>query len=144
MITTRVEWSGDQAAEAVRSLTLERLTRATLKLWERVTEALNVPNTGERVKHPTKKTPSGRAVTYTIYPHPSLPGEPPRKRTGWLQRNTLYDIDEQAISGRVGVQQNAKYGAYLELGTRRMKARPFLLATVQKCIAELRAIIAGG
>jgi hypothetical protein len=77
------------------------------------------------------------------YDTPSKPGEPPRKRTGWLQRNVLYELDEKTLSGRVGITRNARYGLYLELGTRRMAARPWLLATLQKVEKQLNAIAGG-
>lgn len=74
----------------------------------------------------------------TIYPYPSKPGEPPRKRTGWLQRHVLMEFAEAKagnqtlMASRTGVGRNAIYGLYLELGTRRVKPRPWLVATLLK------------
>jgi hypothetical protein len=142
VIESRVEWHGPEQTERIRLVTLEAITRATVELWNLVQTALNVPNTGERVKYKHKRTPKGRPASHTIYPHPSRPGEPPRKRTGFLQRNVKYEITPEGV-GRVGVVQNARYGAYLELGTRRVQARPWLLATVRANLDRLRAIIFG-
>jgi hypothetical protein len=61
---------------------------------------------------------------------PSAPGEPPAKRTGTLGRS----IDQETLERRRGrgrefigrVGTNVKYGFWLELGTRKMAARPYL------------------
>lgn len=125
MMVSRVEMNGT-ALEALQKSHLEALSRATIFLHTEIMTALNVPNTGRRVKRKR-----GRG-SYTIYPNPSKPGEAPRKRTGWLQRNVVYFIDRGNLSSRVGLTANARYGIALELGTRKMAARPWLLATAQR------------
>lgn len=134
----------DAAVLALEQDVWEALQRGVVFLWQQVQEALNVPNTGVRRKHRTRKTKSGRAATHTVYPHPSRPGEPPRKRTGWLQRNVNYELDRKRLAGRIGIATNAKYGAFLELGTRRMQPRPFLLSTIRANMDAARAIMRGG
>lgn len=141
MIEARVELNVGEVTEQLRAVLTERITRATVFLWQKVQEALNTPNTGERRTHRTRRTPSGRKATHTVYPHPSRPGEAPRKRTGWLQRNVRYEIEGD--TGRVGVAANATYGAYLELGTARMRPRPWLVATLTANLARLQAIVRG-
>lgn len=121
-------------ADRLREALLRGLRRATLHLWTQLQHTLNVPNTGVRVR-----LKSGRRVTR--YPDPSKPGEPPRKRTGWLQRNVVYRIDEKNLTSLVGINENAPYGLYLELGTTRMEARPWLFSTAQKCLPRMRDII---
>ncbi len=81
-----------------------------------------------------------RRGSYTAYPSPSKPGEPPRKRTGWLARNVTYEVDGKNGVARVGLTANARYGIYLELGTSRMAARPWLLVTARKLAPQLEAI----
>ncbi len=145
MISARVDWAGEAALEGIVLVTTEAITRATVHLWTAVQAALNVPNTGERRKkasgasHGPRK---GRAASYTVYPHPSKPGESPRKRTGWLQRNVKYEVSREGV-GRVGVTRNALYGLFLELGTARVRPRPWLLATVSKELPALQAIVMG-
>lgn len=78
------------------------------------------------------------------YRTPSAPGEPPRKRTGWLQRHVLYEIDETSLAARVGVGKSADYGIALEVGTAVMAARPFLLSTLEAKRAELAVIAERG
>jgi hypothetical protein len=141
VIETRIEWHGEDRAGEIRLVALASIQRATLYLWERCVEVLNVPNTGERVKG-RGRTPSGRRRTTTVYPHPSRPGEPPRKRTGFGQRSVKWEVDRDGV-GRVGVATNAAYLAYLEVGTVRVKPRPWLLATVKKHWETLRGIVLG-
>ena len=146
MIETRLEWNGPQVEAEIRRTAGEAIVRATVYLWQQCRQAVGEPNSGERRKHRTKKTKSGRPASYTVYPHPSREGDPPRKRTGWLQNNIVYEVIGTVGSpvGRVGVRENAIYGAYLELGTRRMKPRPWLLATARKYFIQLQAIVTGG
>ncbi|MCC6421631.1 MAG: hypothetical protein IT429_25710, partial [Gemmataceae bacterium] len=69
--------------------------------------------------------------------------EPPRKRTGWLQRHVQYRLDREQSRGVVGVAAQAPYGLALELGTKNMAARPFLLSTLEKYREQLQAIARG-
>ena len=75
------------------------------------------------------------------YKTPSLKGEPPRKRTGFLQGNVTHDFDKTKLTARVGVSVNAKYGLFLEFGTRVMKPRPFLESTLQAVWPQLQALV---
>jgi HK97 gp10 family phage protein len=73
------------------------------------------------------------------YPPASRPGEPPRKRSGELQRDVTYEVNERAGTASVGV--TSAYGPFLERGTRYMSARPFLFATFRKYMGELKAVV---
>ena len=126
MITLKINHGQSQKiAEAL----FPRVLRAAVYYHTKVLEALNKPNSGVTVKGKRR------------YLSPSLPGEPPRKRTGWLQRNVLYEVNQKAGTVRVGVTQNAKYGLYLELGTRRMQARPWLLSTLRQLLPVLQVLM---
>jgi hypothetical protein len=124
MFDTRFEWHGEEAMAQVKALTFERLKRAVVFFHTEVLAALNKSNPRP-------------------YTTPSKPGEPPRKRTGWLQRNVLYELDEKALEGRVGLTPNAKYGLFLEVGTKRMAARPWLFATLKRLWNKIKAIAEG-
>ena len=58
------------------------------------------------------------------YPPPSAPGEPPHKRTGYLQRNIRFRRD--AFTKDLQILSQADYSSYLEHGTKKMAARPFM------------------
>lgn len=67
-----------------------------------------------------------RLLNLKASPPPSVPGEPPGKRTGNLGRSIQTESVQRKgeFIGIVGT--NVKYGFWLELGTRRMAPRPFL------------------
>lgn len=70
-----------------------------------------------------------RAVTVVdkSYPPASQPGEPPRKRSGVLQRGLTVWIERVPGGGIVHMgwrRDNPVYARYLAGGTRRMAARP--------------------
>ena len=123
MMKARLTWN-DPAGVQVVALAWDRLKAAVVTYHTLLLATLNVANPRP-------------------YTTPSRPGEPPRKRTGWLQSHTLYEFDEETHTGRVGVARNALYGIFLELGTRLMKARPWLLATLKKNFDKIAAIAAG-
>jgi HK97 gp10 family phage protein len=67
-----------------------------------------------------------RANLNTPYPPASEPGEFPHKRTGNLRDNVDYWIDRKTLKLRIGPTVDAVYGLYLEYGTSRMAARPWI------------------
>lgn len=144
MIEIRGQLNTDRILRELEERAWQGIQRATIYYWQKLEEALNVPNPGERRKSRTRKTPKGRPASFTVYPSPSRPGEPPRKRTGWLQRNVVYSLDRSTLSAKVGVTVNAKYGLYLDLGTRTVEARPWLQATLQKHESQVRALLLKG
>lgn len=112
--------------------------------------------TAEDIKRYGRKGPEGRRLrstqwydteidnnkrTGTIYPYPSLPGEPPRKRTGVGQQSIQMEVDSGIPAGRVGVQNAGKYMIYLNFGTRQIAARPWIEATLVKEKAVMAALL---
>jgi len=59
----------------------------------------------------------------------SLPGNPPAVQTGHLKRSITWERAGR-YTRRVGT--NLPYGLYLELGTKKMLARPFLRPAMEK------------
>lgn len=138
MIKGKVEWHGEKAWAQAHTALVERIARATVLLWTELQLVLNTPAKGERRSRGKGK---GSRLVYTEV---SKPGEPPRKRTGWLQRHVRYEVDRQQPAGRVGVGIAAKYGLFLERGTRMMRPRPWLVTTARRLASRLRALISGG
>jgi HK97 gp10 family phage protein len=60
-------------------------------------------------------------------------------RTGHLRRNVQMEMDRQRIEARVGT--NVVYGRYLEFGTSKMAARPWLSRGFRETAAEIRRIL---
>lgn len=137
-----LKWHGDKFNHALRNATAEGLARATAFFHHQCRAAVSKPNTGERKKGGRGK--NGRfKKSRTVYSNPSKPGEPPRLRTGFGQRNVLMEFDRSRPAGRVGVGRNAMYMFFLEIGTRKVARRPWLLATLQQhqtTIGKLAAI----
>ena len=79
--------------------------------------------------------------------NPSSPGEPPKVVTGTLRSSIDIEIsrDNLGVSGFVGVRKGAAedYGLFLELGTHKMAARPFLRPTIAKHKRKILRMIAG-
>ena len=74
--------------------------------------------------------------------HPSVAGYPPAVDTGTLRRSITYQVDEDKLEGQVGsVITNPPYGAYLELGTSRMKPRKWLQPAIDRNIGELKQMV---
>lgn len=70
---------------------------------------------------------------------PSAPGEYPKKVTGYGQRSIAYQ-KKGFLWYRFGT--GVKYMAYLNNGTSRMAARPWLIKTVEEQQTALRKILA--
>ena len=94
--------------------------------WQSCQTALNVP--------------SSRPYEEPSPPGNRFAGEPPRKRTGFGAGNVQYELDNEALAGRVGVTVNARYMVWLELGTRWIAARPWMLATLRNVWNQLVAL----
>ena len=81
----------------------------------------------------TKRNPVDRSVKRGNKRHwPSAPGHPPAIDTGELRRSIMFDVRGTELE--VGSYAGAPYAKYLEEGTRKMAARPFLEPAVEKNI----------
>jgi HK97 gp10 family phage protein len=76
-----------------------------------------------------------RGKHHRIAHNPSVPGSAPAVDLGTLRQSVTHDVtqDGSQVTGRVGSTiVNPPYGAYLEYGTSRMAARPWLGPAYQK------------
>lgn len=80
--------------------------------------------------------------TMTVYPYPSKPGEPPRRRTGYGQKNILKEI--QRGVARVGFSRNARYMSFHEVGIEykrgKKQRRPTLVPMLRNNRSRLRQL----
>ena len=65
----------------------------------------------------------------------SSPGNPPAIDTGELARSIIFDVRDMEVE--VGAAGGAPYALFLEEGTKKMKARPFLGPAVEKHHKEI-------
>jgi len=86
---------------------------------------------GRLLENDIKKSMVGKS------PPSSAPGEPPHVRTGTLRRSITHDVDESKHLVRIGT--GLKYGKHLELGTSKMRARPFIRPAVLRNTGEIKA-----
>ena len=106
---------------------------ATIWLRDRVKVKLNVGQ-------PVRITKSGAIIGLD----PSRPGEPPHKITGQLQNSIGQRVDRTA-TGIVGVVGTSlKKGRWLELGTSKMAARPYLRVTLVENRRRILGILTKG
>lgn len=124
MLEVQYQWNGEEQAARIEAAGWEGVQRATVFLWTQCCKAVGVSNPRP-------------------YHTPSQPGEPPRLRTGWGQRNIRYQLDRARGVGKVGVGVNAKYMAYLDQGTKWIQPRPWLLATAKKFWGQLKKLVRG-
>lgn len=78
------------------------------------------------------------ALTVLANPSPSAPGSPPGVRTGLL-RGSWSPFSGANICG---ITSGAHYAGYLEYGTRKMAARPFVQRIANESLPEIQAIFA--
>ena len=73
---------------------------------------------------------------------PSTGGEMPHADTGHLRKSIFHDVDEKRKTVIVGTP--VKYGLFLEVGTSKMAARPYLRATVNQEKTTIGKILGSG
>lgn len=112
-----IKWNGDELKRAVNKATEANLHRAAITLKNEVKKAISEPS-----------------------PPASAPGEEPHKDTGRLRASIAHEVDGK--TARVGT--NVTYGKFLELGTKKMAARPFLRPTYERMKGTLKRILKGG
>jgi HK97 gp10 family phage protein len=147
-----IEWQGDQFIEAQRKALGDNLEAAAIFLVEKVKDALNedqpykkstdsaiITRVGGKTVHKVKRQRTLKGVYYYGL-DPSQGGDAPHKLTGHLQRSITYAMSDDREHAYVGT--SLEYGLYLEIGTSKMQARPFLrptLAANQETIAKIVA-----
>ena len=114
-------WRGKDL-EALAKLTMaKRLEAAAILLQNEIKQDISEP--------------SNKGAT------PSAPGEPPHKDTGRLRASISREINAEELIARVG--SNLAYAKFLELGTVKMAARPFLRKAFWEHMDKLKRILEG-
>ena len=121
----RLDWNGPACQREIQALIKRGLYSAGLLVQRRAKELLSTSGTG-----------GGKGKKRKYGSEPSAPGEPPRKQRGTLRASVAVDANEKEC--RVGT--NLKYGLYLELGTRKLKARPWLRRALAETESKIKPI----
>jgi len=111
-------WYGPQAKAHVKDMVSLRVSAAGRVFRDLIRGALSVPG-----------------------PAPSAAGEYPHKQMGHLRRNIQSQFDRATVTARVGT--NVLYGKFLETGTRKMAARPWLSNAIRDFSSNVRAVLEG-
>lgn len=109
------------------------MTRAALFVEGVVIDSISIGQ-------PVTRTKGGRLVGLD----PSKPGDPPHVLHGRLRQSITHKVtvSEPEVVALVGT--NVEYARYLEFGTERMQARPFLRPAVAKNRREILRRIGRG
>jgi hypothetical protein len=121
-------WKGPEALRLIRAEAGRRVDGAARVARDGAKALISRP---QPVRIYGKKAGRSRAGL-----DPSKPGEPPKKVTGHLRINVRKEFDPNRVEARVGT--NVPYGKHLELGTRKMAARPWLSATLKRKAGEIQ------
>ena len=148
-----LKWNGAAFEQQLRKATADGMVRAGTFYHAQCRDEVSTPNSGVQVQK--TKAIKGRTrndgktdrrfkqfatETVTVYPSPSQPGEAPRLRTGFGQRNIIVEFDRQKIAARVGVTENGMYMFWLDIGTSKIARRPWLVATLKKHLKIIRKL----
>lgn len=160
-----MEWNGENYIREMNRKVGERVQAAAFHLVTRIRENISVAGTRVAASGFT-----GRGVSYEranvgeerleIIPNafgvkgkryrkgrriyganPSKPGEFPHKQFGVLRRSIAQDYAPETVTARVGTPLS--YGKYLELGSKKMAARPYLRRTLAEEQQKIEEIILG-
>jgi len=121
------------------------LKRAAVHLHSKCRQAVSKPNTGTRVLG--GRDARGKFLPgHTVYDNPSQPGESPHLRTGFGRSQIVweYNGNDKDPAVRVGATLAGIYMIYLELGTRNVEARPWLMLTLMQQTPTLGVLATGG
>lgn len=142
-----IDGKAGSAGSAVRAAVKEQVTDINRKVVSRGVRAVNAIRNaelevlkGQRSGRVYRK-PYTKRATYTA----SAPGEPPARRTGNLRLHWNGQVKSENISsGGVAVvaelESQESYAGYLENGTSKMAARPFVEKIKEKATPEIRKI----
>lgn len=106
----------------------------------KIGRSARVETPGSRKTRIRNAKAKGRAFAKHLY-QASRPGEPPRKRTGTLQKSIAHEVhaDGSSVVARIGT--NVAYGRHLEFGTRRMSARPYLRPSLSEYLPSFNRVV---
>ena len=100
-------------------------------------------NLGRKLDSCTRRSANAlrnSALTVLNNASPSAPGSPPGVRTGHLRRDWVMYYSAGGSSGVFGIISGAYYAGYLEKGTSKMAARPYMDRIKEKALPKINAI----
>jgi hypothetical protein len=144
-----VRWYGDRWKAAMRSEARKRNSAGAIAVFNRAKILTSHEGAGARVKAVAKwkKSPTivvqnrgtRKQIGKLVYgAFPSAPGDPPHKQTGRGSGSIAWENVSDTIA-RIGT--NVRYfGRWVEGGTRKMAARPWLRRALREMTPFIRAV----
>lgn len=129
-----LEWYGDEFLKLTAKELGDNLEKAAVYLKGEIKEKINQ-------SEPYTRYVGDHGIYYSG-DDPSAPGEEPKKITGTLQRSITHRMSEDRLQAFVG--SNIDYAFYLEMGTAKMAARPYLRSTMLEEGDALVSIVTTG
>ncbi len=159
-IDFRTLWYGDVVVNRLGDSMLKRLKRAGAGLRRDIVENFQrTPKAmGTRSRAGLKRNKKGQFLKGSgqlrvtkgqkLYER-SKPGETPAIQTGDLRRSIAQETDAANLVTRIGPRattgggKSLKYARYLEFGTRKMAARPYMRPAIFRARVPVALILAG-
>lgn len=129
----KIELQVNEFAAKLQAVQTRNLTEAAIYLHGRIRELISG-------RQPRRRVRGASGKTYYRGSDPSLPGAPPHQVSGQLLRSIAFEVNGNVA--RIG--SNLAYSFWLEFGTKRMQARPFLRPALDQNKNELAAILSKG
>ena len=135
-----IKWDGDNFMRAAIVVSVQQMETAATMVEKTVVDSFGTGASRRGVKHRRSKGKKG------TYHRPSAPYFPPNIDTGDLKASIGHEVVGKwnVIDGFVGVGSMVKYGLFLELGTIKMKPRPFLRPALKNNHAKILHIFQKG
>lgn len=137
-----MRWHGKEFERLLDEQIVRGLTAAAAELHRISRKKAGIINPGRTVPI-TRPRAGGNATQRTIYTNSSKPGESPRRRTGFGQKNIVFGVNPAVKAARVGYTANARYMTFHELGIRYssgFQQRPTLVPALRDNLPRLREI----
>ena len=146
-MSIRIQFNDDAFKRKLMHATAQGLQRAGVYLQSQCKIAVSKANPHHHIAilRPGQRRGQKTAKVWENM-HNQYAGTPPFARTGHGRSSIVWEFNDDLLAPavRVGVRANGIYMAYLELGTSRIKARPWLVAMLRKNMAILGRLACTG
>ena len=136
-MTARVRLDDRALRAKLEAALLVAAKSAGARLVGHIRQKLNVSASVARAKAIARSRARRRRLAKFVY-QASLPGQPPRKRSGALQKSVTSQVTRGDGVVRIKIGSAVQYARYLELGTKRMRPRPWLKSGVAEIAPRLQ------
>ena len=144
-------WNADEFMMLATAETVKAVTKASIYTQGVAKEMIGGAGKGKLYRRSKQKGKRG-SFTASDFHRASVPGDPPAADSGILSTTVSYMIKHKGVlvTGYVGSDidkirsksptTDPEYGIYLEMGTNRMAARPWLRPSLIKATPEIKKI----